>query len=461
MDIEDETVENEEMDAEYEDMDSDSANQNNINISETGESSKEKVARKVYLPGQSLQSDEELVCDESAYIMLHQAKTGAPCLSFDIISDSLGNNRDTFPMTSYLVAGTQGEGKNLNHIIVIKMSNLFKTQKTEKEEESSDSESDSDDSSDTAAPRKTPRLDCTLLPHKGCINRVRASTIGSMVLTASWSELGVVNIWDVTDNLRKLGTLRPSDPVLLERIGLRDQPKPLHSFKGHQGEGFAVDWCNTVPGMLATGDCARNIHIWTPKESAAGWIVNQVPLKGHTASVEDVQWSPNEKHVLASCSVDCSIRIWDTRVSPVKANKLTIPQAHEGDVNVIHWNLNEPMIVSGGDDGKVHIWDIRQFKSPIATFKHHGAPITTVEWHPSESSVFASGGADDQISLWDLAVERDAADTESELAHLPPQLLFIHQGQKEIKELHWHPQIPGLVFSTANSGFNVFKTISV
>ncbi|KAF4531201.1 hypothetical protein B566_EDAN019248, partial [Ephemera danica] len=111
-----------------------------------------------------------------------------------------------------------------------------------------------------------------------------------------------------------------------------------------------------------------------------------------------------------------SIRIWDTRVSPVKANKLTIPQAHEGDVNVIHWNRNEPMIVSGGDDGKVHVWDIRQFKSPVATFKHHGAPITTVEWHPSESSVFASGGADDQIALWDLAVERDAADTEADLA---------------------------------------------
>lgn len=84
--------------------------------------------------------------------------------------------------------------------------------------------------------------------------------------------------------------------------------------------------------------------------------------------------------------------------------------AHESDINVIHWNRNDPFIASGGDDCALKIWDLRSFSAgeSVAEFRHHHkAPICSVEWSPTESSVVASAGEDDQVAIWDLAVERD------------------------------------------------------
>lgn len=351
----------------------------------------------------------------------------------------------------------------------MKMSNLHRTSKEDDDDDDYESESDDDDSNSTNTKFK-PKMDCAVIKHSGCVNRIRATTVSNTALVATWSELGRINIWNVSDQL-----LAIDDRELLsayEKDGKANKTKCLFTFSGHQQEGFAIDWSLIAPGVLASGDCRRDIHIWQPTESGT-WNVDQRPLIGHTESVEDLQWSPNEQSVLASCSVDKTVRIWDVRAAPSKACMLTCDNAHSSDVNVISWNRNEPFIASGGDDGVLHIWDLRQFqtKTPIATFKHHTKPITTLEWHPTDSTVLATGGADDQIALWDLAVEKDSeaiagnseqtANDEDDLANLPPQLLFIHQGQTDIKELHWHPQLPGVILSTAHSGFNVFKTISV
>lgn len=102
--------------------------------------------------------------------------------------------------------------------------------------------------------------------------------------------------------------------------------------------------------------------------------------------------------------------------------------------------------------------------TPVASFNWHKGPITSIEWHPTEDSTFAASGADDQTTLWDLAVEQDDDEMGGNVdptSQVPSQLLFVHQGQKDVKEVHWHRQIPGAVISTSFDSFNVFKTISV
>ncbi|KAK6974020.1 glutamate-rich WD repeat-containing protein 1 [Biomphalaria glabrata] len=91
---------------------------------------KKAPQQSVYIPGRTqLDEDEELVADESTYIMLHHATTDDPCLSFEVLKDDLLENREKFPLTSYLLGGTQSETGHFNYLLVMKMANLHKTLK--------------------------------------------------------------------------------------------------------------------------------------------------------------------------------------------------------------------------------------------------------------------------------------------------------------------------------------------
>lgn len=63
--------------------------------------------------------------------------------------------------------------------------------------------------------------------------------------------------------------------------------------------------------------------------------------------------------------------------------------------------------------------------------KYHSKPITSIEWNFSDSTVFAASSEDNQLTIWDLAVEKDDQmvdendnETKNEdLADYPEQLL--------------------------------------
>ncbi|EDQ85238.1 uncharacterized protein MONBRDRAFT_29376 [Monosiga brevicollis MX1] len=361
---------------------------------------------------------EELIMDTTAYTAFCEFTAEWPCLTFDVIPDSLGDNRTAFPMSAQLVCGTQ------------------RNDDLDMEEE--------DQEEDATICHST-------FKHAGGINRMRVCRHARDVV-AVWGDKGAVTVYNLAQQLQQ---------VEQNSSGTSDGQQIFqHQFST---EGYAMDWSPVAARRLATGDCSSQLAIWDPTEH--GWEV-RVSSGGHTDSVEDVQWSPNEPNVLASCSVDKTIRIWDIRA---QLRPVLSVNAHDADVNVLSWNRREQhLLVSGGDEGAFKVWDLRTFMSgspeAVATFKWHSQPITSVEWHPIDASVIAVSGDDHQVSLWDMAVEDDGDANQlvkSDQSTVPPQLLFVHQGQKDIKEVHWHMQVPGMCISTAASGFNIFKTISV
>lgn len=94
-----------------------------------------------------------------------------PCLSFDVIRDTLGDKRFTFPLQCYIVGGTQAEKAKDNQLVVMKLSNMNEIEKEEEEDDDDDDES-SDEESD-AVKAKLPVLNCAVIPQFGDINRIK------------------------------------------------------------------------------------------------------------------------------------------------------------------------------------------------------------------------------------------------------------------------------------------------
>lgn len=309
---------------------------------------------RTYLPGTKLGVDEQLMPDESVYIARHTLSYAWPCLSFDILADNLGTDRSTYPQTAWIVAGTQagevpGQGKAKDEVVVMSLRGLSKTQQLD-----SDDEGDDDDDEDGADEDAT--LDFLTIPHVGSVNRIRARTpkqAGAAVPdpyhVATFSETGKVHIFDVRPYIDTLSG--PSKPR---------QKSPIHTVHNHgRAEGFAVEWGET--GLL-TGDVDSKIFLTTATES--GFTTADKPYLSHTSSVEDLQWSPSESTVFASCSADRTVRVWDVRAKQRKS--VVSVQAHDEDVNVISWNKGvEYLLLSGGDEGGLKVWDLRMFKECV------------------------------------------------------------------------------------------------
>ena len=79
-------------------------------------------------------------------------------------------------------------------------------------------------------------------------------------------------------------------------------------------------------------------------------------------------------------------------------------------------------------------------------------------WDPFEESQIVVCSEDDRLSIWDFSVEADEKKLFDNFnMEIPQQLVFLHQGQKNLKDAKFHPYFKNLIVSTSENGINLFK----
>ncbi|XP_061163198.1 pre-mRNA 3' end processing protein WDR33-like isoform X1 [Saccostrea echinata] len=204
----------------------------------------------------------------------------------------------------------------------------------------------------------------------------------------------------------------------------------MNNVKMYQGHKEPIRGLSFCPSDSKFATCSDDgtVRIWDFMKCHEEKI-----LRGHGSDVKCVDWHP-QKALLASGSKDNQqpIKLWDPRAG----TSLATIHAHKATVMELKWNKNGNWLLTASRDHLLKVFDIRNMKEEIQTFKGHKKEATAVAWHPIHEGLFVSGGSDGAVMFWNMGLDREVGSMEE-----------AHEGM--VWSLAWHPM--GHILATGSN----------
>ncbi|MCQ2821527.1 MAG: WD40 repeat domain-containing protein, partial [archaeon] len=193
----------------------------------------------------------------------------------------------------------------------------------------------------------------------------------------------------------------------------------------HLGSIYCLDW--SVSGrLLASGSNDKSIKLMVvpdlfsiieqnkPKvsknydnslsddsEEGDDEDILELPITGLKGAVRSVLFDPISDLILySSCSIDSSIKIWDTEKGENKGELL----GHIGDVNSLVWSHDGSYFASSGEDKTIRFWDLKSNKTSALIDAGRFSSINDISLTNSFSNsvLVAAAHSNGKISIWDF-----------------------------------------------------------
>lgn len=119
-------------------------------------------------------------------------------------------------------------------------------------------------------------------------------------------------------------------------------------------------------------------------------------LQGHRAVVTHLAFHP-QYSLLASCSEDASIKLWDFEAGQFEKTL----KGHTGTINYISFDLQGKFLASCSSDLTIKLWDLVQYAC-VKTLHGHEHSVSSVEFLTNGDFII-SASRDKTIKLWEIS----------------------------------------------------------
>ncbi|KAJ5545588.1 transcription initiation factor TFIID subunit 5 [Penicillium frequentans] len=167
-------------------------------------------------------------------------------------------------------------------------------------------------------------------------------------------------------------------------------------YKGHDRPVWDLCW-GPFGHYFVSGGSDRTARLWVTDH-----IRQQRIFVGHEQDVDRVCFHPNSAYIFtASC--DHTVRMW----AVTTGNAVRMFTGHTGNITAMECSRDGKILASADDQGSIFLWDLAPGRLLKRMRGHGKGGIWSLSWSV-ESTVLVSGGADGTVRIWDVTGPQDA-----------------------------------------------------
>ncbi|PGH23281.1 hypothetical protein AJ80_02697 [Polytolypa hystricis UAMH7299] len=162
-------------------------------------------------------------------------------------------------------------------------------------------------------------------------------------------------------------------------------------YKGHAQPVWDLAW-GPYGHYFVSASMDKTARLWVTDR-----VRQQRIFAGHDKDVDCVCFHPNSAYIFTGSS-DRTVRMW----AVTTGNAVRMFTGHTGNITALACSNNGRILASADDHGSIFLWDLAPGRLLKRMRGHAKGGIWSLSWS-AESTVVVSGGADGTVRVWDVA----------------------------------------------------------